>query len=68
MRDTLPGENLASIADCYMDEVERLRVSTLELMTLHTGDSNLPWYADSRITSLVKSHLLISPVTLRRNF
>ena len=46
MRDTLPGENLASIEDCYMDEVERLRVSTLELMTLHTGDSNFSWYAD----------------------
>jgi len=46
MRDTLTGENLASIEDCYMDEVERLRVSTLELMTLHTGESNLPWYAD----------------------
>jgi len=46
MRDILPGENLASIEDCYMDEVGRLRVSTLELMTLHTGESNLPWYAD----------------------
>lgn len=47
MQDSLPGEELASIEDMYVYEVEKACIGNItELMTVHFREGNFPWYAD----------------------